>query len=93
MSGGGIASEAALGAAAGLVLGVVHFRALRRNAELYLDGRGPWRAAAVQVGRFCLLALGLWALARIGAPALLGGALGLLAGRRVALGRLRERRG
>ncbi|HHC29760.1 MAG TPA: hypothetical protein ENK80_04230 [Rhodobacterales bacterium] len=82
---------AALGAGIGLVLGLVHFASLARVTALYLAGTRPAAAVGLQLGRLALLGGVLTALAFIGAPALLGGALGVLAGRAIILARARRR--
>ena len=74
------------GLAAGRLLGFVHFAVLRRNAELYL-ARSLMRGIGVHLLRFAILGLALLLLARLGAGALLSGALGLLAARHLLLRR------
>ncbi len=75
------------GLAAGALLGVVHFGSLRWNVRLYAGG-GAVAAFGVQILRFACTAAGLWALTRLGAPALLAGASGIVVARGVLLRRL-----
>ncbi|WP_296706017.1 ATP synthase subunit I [Rhodoblastus sp.] len=79
--------NALFGLAVGALLGLAHFGSLWWNTRLYADG-GFLRALAVQLGRFGLLIVVLAALAKIGAPALLGGALGVFFTRGLLLRRL-----
>lgn len=74
---------AALAAAAGHGAGLVHFRSLRRVAEMMVAGRGA--AAALQVARLAALGLFLALCALAGPAALLAAAAGLLLGRARAL--------
>jgi F1F0 ATPase subunit 2 len=76
-----------LGAAAGLVAGYAYFAALRWNVDLFERGVTP-SAILLLLVRYAALSVLLVALAKLGAPALLSAALGLLAARRVALRRL-----
>jgi F1F0 ATPase subunit 2 len=79
--------HALLGLAAGAALGLAHFASLAWNTRLYVSG-GAARAFAVQLLRLAVLAAALAGLARLGAPPLLAGALGLLLARRLVLRRL-----
>jgi hypothetical protein len=81
------AFQIALGAGAGLAAGAAYFWALRRNVDLFEQGATP-KAILLLMARFAALAAALTALAKIGALALLSGALGLLAARRAVLRRL-----
>jgi F1F0 ATPase subunit 2 len=72
---------------AGVLLGVLHFGSLWWNVRLYA-GSGSLAAFGVHILRFALTAAGLWGLAKIGAPALLASASGVLVGRGVLLRRL-----
>lgn len=81
-----LAMQCAAGGVAGAVLGYGYFRALWWNVEL-IDRGAKASAAALFAARFALLALALFLLARVGAPALLAAAAGLLAARRLALRR------
>ncbi|BBU64262.1 hypothetical protein MSC49_41970 (plasmid) [Methylosinus sp. C49] len=82
-----LALQLALGAGAGFAAGLAYFRALRWNVDLFERGVTP-KAILLLITRFAALAAALAALAKIGALALLSGALGLLAARRVVLRRL-----
>ncbi|MBG0812547.1 hypothetical protein IY145_24800 [Methylosinus sp. H3A] len=79
--------QLALGAGAGLAAGFAYFIALRWNVDLFERGATP-KALLLLMARFGALALALTALAKIGAIALLSGALGLLVARRAVLRRL-----
>lgn len=79
--------QLALGAAAGLVAGLAYFRALRWNVDLFEQGATP-KAILLLMARFAALAAALTGLAKLGALALLSGALGLLVARRAVLRRL-----
>lgn len=87
-----IASDMALpmqfvaGSAAGWLAGMLHFATLRQTVRLFTAGAAA-RALLLQAGRLALLALIFFALARLGAWTLLGGAAGLLLARRGALRR------
>ena len=81
------ALQVALGAAVGAAAGFAYFTALRWNVDLFERGATP-KALLVLVTRFALLAALFVGLAKLGAPALLSAALGLLAARRVTLRRL-----
>jgi F1F0 ATPase subunit 2 len=80
---------AAVGLAAGLVLGAVHFLSLHRVTRIYTAGGAVLTALALQLARFGLLVAGLAALAQLGAVPLLAGALGILAARAWVLRRAR----
>lgn len=80
----------ALGLLLGLATGLVHFATLRRVTALYLAGTAPARALGLQLARLALVALVLAGLARLGAGALLAGALGLMLAREAVLRRARK---
>ena len=82
-----LALQIALGAAAGAAAGFAYFTALRWNVDLFERGATPG-AILLLVTRFGLLAALLVGLAKLGAPALLAAALGLLAARHWTLRRL-----
>ena len=82
-----LAFQVALGATAGAAAGFAYFTALRWNVDLFERGATPI-AILLLVARFALLTALFVALAKLGAPALLSAALGLLAARRVTLRRL-----
>jgi F1F0 ATPase subunit 2 len=82
-----LAFQIALGAAGGAAAGFAYFTALRWNVDLFERGATP-KAILLLVTRFALLSALFVALAKLGAPALLSAALGLLAARRVTLRRL-----
>jgi F1F0 ATPase subunit 2 len=75
----------------GVLLGLAHFRTLRTVSEGYSGGRAG-RAALLQLLRMAVVVVVLYALARLGAGALLAGALGLLAARSVVVRRVRHER-
>ena len=68
----------------GALLGVVHFRSLALNARLFAEGALA-RALILQAGRFALVVGALIWLVRLGASALLAGALGLVVARAFVL--------
>jgi F1F0 ATPase subunit 2 len=72
---------------AGALLGTLHFGSLWWNVRLYA-GSDALAAFGVQTLRFALTAAGLWGLVKIGAPALLASAPGMLVARGVLLQRL-----
>lgn len=76
-----------LGLAAGVVLGLAHFGALRLTVRYFADGRAL-RAAAFQLLRFALVGAGFLGLAQLGAGPLIAGLVGLLLARRAALRRI-----
>jgi len=78
--------QAVLALLAGLVLGYVHFGALRRLSADYLSGRAR-RALGLQLARLGVMAAALFGLAKWGALPLLAGALGILLARAVVLRR------
>lgn len=80
-----LAVQAVLGAAAGLAGGLLFFRALRRNAALYVMAGAPlWKPVALHLVRQGgIAALLVGAVLAGGAPALLGTLGGILAARRL----------
>jgi F1F0 ATPase subunit 2 len=84
-----LALQALAGLAAGLLLGLVHFRSLRRVSNAYVDGHAA-RAAALQIARMAIMIAVLFALARVGALCLLAGAGGVLLGRRLVMRGMKE---
>ncbi|AIT81880.1 MULTISPECIES: ATP synthase subunit I [Novosphingobium] len=82
-----IALEALAGFAVGLLLGLIHFRSLLQVSGDYLQGRAM-RAALLQLARMTVLAAALYVMARVGAGCLLGGAAGVLVGRRLVMRRV-----
>mgnify|MGYP001195892948 CR=1 FL=1 len=83
----GPALEILIGLAVGGVLGVVHFGSLLWVARRFADG-GAALALTVQLARFAVLGGVLFGLSKMGAPALLAGAVGLLVARYVVVRRL-----
>lgn len=84
----------ALAGAAGLAgvgMGWLHFRGLRRVAEGLVAGQ--MRAVLLQVGRLALLGLFLFACAQFGPLTLIMAAAGVLAGRAFVLRQSREAAG
>ncbi len=81
---------AALGLVSGFLVGLAHFASLRRLTALYLEGRAPKQAVALQLLRLALVALVLFGLVQLGALPLLAGALGLVLGREVVVRRARR---
>jgi hypothetical protein len=78
------ASLAFAAAFAGLVVGLVHFAALRRTVDLYSGGRGRL-AAVVTLGRVAGAIVFFCLAARLGALPLLSSFLGFLLARTLAL--------
>jgi len=74
----------AAGLIAGLLAGAFHFGSLRWNSQLLITG-GAAKAIAFQLGRFAVAVAVLSALATLGAPSLLAGALGFLLARHLSL--------
>jgi len=79
-------AELALGLTVGLLLGFIHFGSLWWTVQLFAGGNAA-RALAAQLLRFALLGAALFALAKLGAVALLASALGLLLARALLLRR------
>jgi len=74
----------AVGLVAGLLAGAFHFGSLWWNSRLLITG-GAAKAVAFQLARFAVSAAVLIALALLGAPSLLAGALGFLLARHFSL--------
>lgn len=72
--------------AAGVAIGLGYFTLLGRNLELYMAGAAV-AGAALQAGRFLLVAAVLFGAVQFGAGALISCALGLLVGRYIVLRR------
>ena len=70
---------------AGLVVGLVHFAALRRTIDLYSAGRGQLAAAALTLGRVAGTIVFFGLAARLEALPLLASFLGFLLARTLAL--------
>ena len=70
---------------AGLVVGLVHFAALRRTVDLYSAGRGRLAAAALTLGRIAGTIVFFCLAAKLGALPLLSSFLGFLLARTLAL--------
>ena len=84
------ASLALLAALLGLCVGIAYFRALRRTVDVLAGGRGwpgPLALTALRLGGAAVL-FGL--MARLGAMPLLGGFLGFLLARAIALRAMRR---
>lgn len=75
----GLAAALVLGLIAGFVLGVLHFKTLRLVSDRLVQG--DMCAVALQLGRFALLGLALFGLAKLGAVPLLAATAGLLVAR------------
>jgi len=86
-----LAANVAVGLIAGLFAGLFHFASLWWNTRLLLTG-GAAKAVVMQLARFAMTVAVLMALAKLGAPALLGGAVGVLCARRPLLRRFGEPR-
>lgn len=82
------ASSLLLYAAAGMIVGVLHFSLLRWNTRLFLNAR-PW-APLLQLLRMSLMLAVLLLFARSGLWPLLLGVLGLQLGRTLVLHRVRS---
>jgi hypothetical protein len=78
------AAGLALGLVSGGILGLIHFRTLAWTARLFAAG-SVLRAAALQAGRFAVVAAALLGLARLGAGPLLAGLAGIVLARQRAL--------
>ena len=74
----------AVGLITGLLAGAFHFWSLWWNSQLLITG-GAAKAVAFQLGRFAVAAAVLTALAELGAPSLLSGALGFMLARHLFL--------
>mgnify|MGYP003136637674 CR=1 FL=1 len=85
------AAAAILGLMVGALLGLAHFGSLWWNVRLYTGGSAG-RALAVQLLRLAILVAVFVGLAKLGAAALLAGALGLLVTRHLVMRRLGLRR-
>lgn len=83
MTAGGIATLVFV-AAVGAVAGFAHLWAMKANARLFEQGRFA-AGAGLQLLRFALLGAVLFGMAKLGAAALLAGALSLFVGRRACL--------
>ena len=70
---------------AGLVVGFVHFAALRRTVDLYSAGRGRLAVAALTFGRITAAIVFFGLAARLGVLPLLSAFLGFLLARLLAL--------
>jgi N-ATPase, AtpR subunit len=70
---------------AGLVVGLVHFAALRRTVDLYSAGRGRLAEAALTLGRIAGTIVFFCLVAKLGALPLLSSFLGFLLARTFAL--------
>lgn len=76
--------------AAGFLLGLAYFRALRTTAEMLVTGDRPLLALVLTLARFVCLGAGFYAAVLAGGPALLAALAGVLGARRVVLRGLRE---
>jgi N-ATPase, AtpR subunit len=72
-------------ALAGLTLGLVYFRALRRTVDLLTGNRGWAMPIGLTLARVAGAVVLLTLMARLGAMPLLGGFLGFLMARMIAL--------
>lgn len=89
LSAAGTIARVAAGLATGLFAGLLHFAGLWVNVRL-LSSRGPLKAMALQLLRFGIVIGLFYALALLGASALLAGMTGLLLARQAVLWRLGE---
>lgn len=87
MNDGTLSSTLALAAMAfaGLALGLMYFRALRRTVDLFAGGRGWLGPAGLTLARIAGAVIVLTFMARLGAMPLLAGFLGFLLARAVSL--------
>lgn len=85
------ALQALIGLAVGMPLGFFHFGTLWWNARALVAGSAA-RAIGFHVLRFAVLAVILYALAKVGAMALLTAAIGILVARSLVLRRIRSSR-
>lgn len=70
---------------AGLALGLIYFRALRRTVDLFASGRGWLGPAGLTLARIAGAVIILTLMTRLGAMPLLAGFLGFLLARMIAL--------
>ena len=70
---------------AGLVVGLIHFKALRRTVDHYSTGQGRLAAAALTLGRIAGTIVFFCLAARLGALPLLSSFLGFLLARTLAV--------
>lgn len=81
-----LATQAAAGAAVGMLAGLLFFRALRSNAALYLREGAAWRPIALHLARLLLLAgLLVGVVQAAGGAGLLASFAGILAARGIVL--------
>ena len=80
-------SPSIIALAAGLVVGLVHFASLLRNAALYMEHGRVGGAILLQLARMSLLVLSLSAAAWLGVGPLLATALGVLIARAAVMSR------
>ncbi len=73
-------------AAAGLLLGLCYFAALRRTAALYGARRGAFAPLALTLGRIAAISLFLLLAAKLGALSLLAAFAGFFLSRAIAVG-------
>ncbi len=88
MNDGTLASTLVIAAAmafAGLALGLIYFRALRRAVDLFAGGSGWLWPAGLTIARIAGAVTLLTFMARLGAVPLLAGFLGFLLARAIAL--------
>jgi F1F0 ATPase subunit 2 len=88
MNDGALVSALVVAAAmafAGLALGLVYFRVLRRTVDLFAGGRGWLWPAGLTLARTAGALLVLTFMARLGAMPLLAGFLGFLLARAISL--------
>ncbi|MEJ2541821.1 MAG: ATP synthase subunit I [Gemmatimonadota bacterium] len=77
----GLLAGALAGAVAGVALGHLYFRSLRHSVDRMVEGRSGGRILALTLLRVALLGLGLLAVARMGAVALVAATGGILVAR------------
>ena len=85
----GTAAQAALGFAAGAIVGVPYFAALWWNTRFFTSGL-VGRAVALQIGRISVAVVALTLLAWLSITALTAGVFGFLAARPLVLRRFGE---
>jgi len=78
-------------AVGGLALGLAYFAALWLAVRQHVTGGGR-PAVALHLVRIALAGSGLWLLVQFGPPALIGGMLGMVAARQVAVHIIRSGR-
>jgi len=80
----GLLATLVFGLLAGMVLGALHFKSLRLVSDRL--AQGDMTAIALQLGRFAVLGVALFGLAKLGAVPLLAATAGILVARSLIVG-------